>query len=120
MSARAEGTLSWGARATTMPATARISVETVAPPRTFSFRWAHPDGVKAREGNFLLVEFTVIPEGEHTRLRMVKTGLVDVEWPAAQAMARAAARWDEPLEAIKHLAESADRDASANAGTEGA
>jgi uncharacterized protein YndB with AHSA1/START domain len=78
-----EGTLTWNERATTKPTTARISVVTVAPPRTFSFRWAHPDGVEARQDNSVLVEFTLLPDGDHTRLRVVETGLLEMEWPDA-------------------------------------
>jgi uncharacterized protein YndB with AHSA1/START domain len=83
-----EGTLTWNERATSRresskPATARISVETIAPPRTFSFRWAHPEGVEARQDNSVLVEFTLLPEGEHTRLRVVETGLLELAWPDA-------------------------------------
>jgi uncharacterized protein YndB with AHSA1/START domain len=76
-----EGTLTWNERARTKPTTARISVETVAAPHAFSFRWAHPEGVEARQDNSLLVEFTLLPEGEHTRLRVVETGLLQMEWP---------------------------------------
>jgi uncharacterized protein YndB with AHSA1/START domain len=78
-----EGTLTWTQRATAEPMTARISVVTVAPPRTFSFRWAHPEGVEARQDNSLLVEFTLLPDGDHTRLRVVETGLLEMEWPDA-------------------------------------
>jgi uncharacterized protein YndB with AHSA1/START domain len=78
------GTLTWGERATIEPMTVRISVETVEPPHTFSFRWLHPEGVEAREGNSLLVEFTLVPEGERTRLRVVETGLVAYGMPDEQ------------------------------------
>jgi uncharacterized protein YndB with AHSA1/START domain len=78
-----EGTLTWTERATTKPMTARITVETISPPRTFAFRWAHPDGVEARQDNSLLVEFTLLPEGEHTRLRVVEIGLLEMDWPDA-------------------------------------
>jgi uncharacterized protein YndB with AHSA1/START domain len=78
-----EGTLTWNERAATKPTTARISVVTVAPPETFSFRWAHPEGVEARQDNSVLVEFTLLPEGEHTRLRVVETGLLELAWPDA-------------------------------------
>src|SRR2546421_12905677 len=70
-----EGKLTWNDRATTKPTIARISVVTVAPPRTFSFRWAHPEGVEARKDNSVLVEFTLLPDGEDTPLRVVETGL---------------------------------------------
>jgi uncharacterized protein YndB with AHSA1/START domain len=75
-----EGTLTWNQRATTKPMTARISIETVAPPRTFSFRWAHPEGVEASQDNSVLVEFTLLPEGDDTRLRVVETGLLELAW----------------------------------------
>jgi uncharacterized protein YndB with AHSA1/START domain len=79
-----EGTLTWDQRATTTAITARISVETVDPPHLFSFRWGHPEGAQAREGNSMLVEFTLTPEGENTRLRVVETGLAELEWPEEQ------------------------------------
>jgi uncharacterized protein YndB with AHSA1/START domain len=79
-----EGTLTWSGRATSKPMTVRISVETVEPPHTFSFRWLHPEGVEAREDNSLLVEFSLTPEGEHTRLRVVETGLAAHQMPDEQ------------------------------------
>lgn len=50
------------------------TVEKVEPLRLFSFRWARPAGVPPAEGNSTLVEFTLSPEGAHTRLRVVETG----------------------------------------------
>src|SRR3954467_11199450 len=44
------------------------------PPRLFSFRWAHPAGEEAAEGNWLLVTFTLTPSGSGTRLTMTETG----------------------------------------------
>lgn len=55
-------------------------VEAVEPPHTFSFRWVHPAGEAAREGNSMLVEFTLTAEGEHTRLRVVESGLLALDW----------------------------------------
>jgi len=49
-------------------------VETVEPPSRFSFRWARPAGAEPRDGNSTLVEFTLAPEGEGTRLRVVESG----------------------------------------------
>ncbi len=79
-----EGTLTWEGRARTQPTTAHISVQTVEPPHTFAFRWAHPVGAEARKDNSLLVEFTLAPEGENTRLRVVETGLDEIEWSDEQ------------------------------------
>src|ERR1700674_6075278 len=52
-----------------------LVVEGVEPPTRFSFRWNHPAGVEPAAGNSLLVEFTLVGEGAHTRLRVVESGL---------------------------------------------
>src|SRR5579875_1533431 len=52
-----------------------VVVETVDPPRRFSFRWNHPLGEEPKEGNSMLVEFNLSPEGdERTRLRVTESG----------------------------------------------
>jgi uncharacterized protein YndB with AHSA1/START domain len=58
-----------------------VIVETVDPPTRFSFRWNHPAGDEPAAGNSLLVEFTLVGEGEHTRLRVVESGLNPLPWP---------------------------------------
>ena len=58
-----------------------VVVETVDPPRCFSFRWNHPTGEVPGAGNSLLVEFTLVGEGEHTRLRVVESGVNLLPWP---------------------------------------
>jgi uncharacterized protein YndB with AHSA1/START domain len=58
-----------------------VLVETVDPPTRFSFRWNHPAGEEPVAGNSLLVEFTLVGEGEHTRLRVVESGLKSLPWP---------------------------------------
>jgi uncharacterized protein YndB with AHSA1/START domain len=61
--------------------TAPLVVETVDPPRLFSFRWTYPDGETPGPGNSLLVEFTLVAMGdERTRLRVVETGLDELSW----------------------------------------
>ena len=45
-----------------------VVVEAVEPPTRFAFRWNHPAGEEPTATNSLLVEFTLSPEGEHTRL----------------------------------------------------
>ncbi|WP_328687547.1 SRPBCC family protein [Streptomyces caniferus] len=54
----------------------------VDPPHHFSYRWAgaHP-GEVAVEGNSTLVEFTLTPEGDGTRLRVVETGFAGLRIP---------------------------------------
>ena len=49
-------------------------VERVERPRVFSFRWARPAQAEPDAGNSTLVEFTLTPEGEGTRLRVVESG----------------------------------------------
>lgn len=53
---------------------ARLQIEAVEPPHRFAFRWAYPEHSEAREGNSLLVEFTLTAHGEATRLRVVESG----------------------------------------------
>jgi uncharacterized protein YndB with AHSA1/START domain len=58
-----------------------VMVEAVDPPTRFSFRWNHPAGEEPAAGNSLLVEFTLVGEGERTRLRVVESGLNQLPWP---------------------------------------
>jgi uncharacterized protein YndB with AHSA1/START domain len=58
-----------------------ILVETVDPPTRFSFRWNHRAGEEAAEGNSLLVEFTLVGEGQRTRLQVVESGLGALDRP---------------------------------------
>ena len=61
-----------------------VVVETVDPPTRFSFRWNHPREEDPVAGNSMLVEFTLIPEGdERTRLRVVESGHELLAWPGA-------------------------------------
>jgi uncharacterized protein YndB with AHSA1/START domain len=77
-----EGVLTFTNRATNRAATVPISVVSVEPPRTFSYRWSHSAGEEARPDNSTLVEFSLTPEGQGTRLRVVESGLDLVNWPA--------------------------------------
>lgn len=62
-----------------------VVVETVERPSRFSFRWNHPEGEEPVVGNSILVEFTLIPEGEErTLLRVVESGHELVPWPDAE------------------------------------
>jgi uncharacterized protein YndB with AHSA1/START domain len=59
-----------------------VVVETVDPPSRFSFRWNHPRGEEPADGNSMLVEFTLTPEGaERTRLRVTESGHELRDWP---------------------------------------
>ena len=54
-------------------------IERVEPPRFISFRWARPAGAEPEEGNSTLVEFTLSPEGEGTRLQVVESGFSELD-----------------------------------------
>lgn len=54
-------------------------VEQVEPPGFFSYRWGHGAEVEPAPGNSTLVEFTLIPDGARTRLRVVETGFAGLE-----------------------------------------
>jgi uncharacterized protein YndB with AHSA1/START domain len=51
-----------------------IVVQVVEPPTHFSFRWNYPAGQEPAADNSMLVEFTLVSEGERTRLRVVESG----------------------------------------------
>jgi uncharacterized protein YndB with AHSA1/START domain len=56
-------------------------VERVEPHSLFSYRWARPADEEPRAGNSTLVEFTLSPEGDRTRLRVVESGFRSLEAP---------------------------------------
>ncbi|CAI7974187.1 conserved hypothetical protein [Frankia sp. Hr75.2] len=60
-----------------------FTVVDARPPRTFSFRWTHPAGEVAVEGNSLLVTFDLAPSGDGTLLRMTETGFREMGWEVA-------------------------------------
>ncbi len=57
-----------------------LQVQAVEPPRHFAFRWTHPQGSEPTPANSMLVEFTLTPEGDCTRLRVVESGLSTIDW----------------------------------------
>ena len=62
-----------------------VVVETVDPPTRFSFRWNHPAGEEPVEGNSMLVEFTLVPDGhDRTRLRVAESGHELLTWSDAE------------------------------------
>jgi uncharacterized protein YndB with AHSA1/START domain len=59
----------------------RARVVDVEPHTRFSYRWApfkDPSGEEPVEGNSTLVEFTLRPEGDGTRLRVVESGFASL------------------------------------------
>ena len=74
-----------------------FTVVDVRPPRTFTFRWTHPAGEAAAEGNSLLVTFDLTPSGGGTLLRMTETGFREMGWEVAvleQQYKEHATGWD--------------------------
>lgn len=62
-------------------------VVAVEPPTRFSYRWApfkEPSGDEPVEGNSTLVEFSLEPEGDGTRLRVVESGFASLAASEAQ------------------------------------
>ncbi len=58
----------------------------VDPPNYLSYRWASAyPGRPATDENSTLVEFTLVPEGEQTRLRLCESGFATLEIPAERA-----------------------------------
>ena len=79
-----KGVLTFNDRATKQSLSVHVTVQSVEPDRSFSYRWLHPQGATAGEGNSLLVEFTLTPEGDGTLLRVVETGLERMDWSDEQ------------------------------------
>lgn len=81
--AGATGELVWAdaddPRANVVP----ITVVVAEPPRLFSFRWTHPAGESAVDGNSLLVTFELVPSGSGTLLRLTETGFREQGWEIA-------------------------------------
>lgn len=57
-------------------------VERVDAPDAFSFRWGIEPGVEPAPGEETLVEFTLAPAGDGTRLRVVESGFTALNRPA--------------------------------------
>jgi len=77
------GTLFWDEKATCAEsATAHLRVEAVEPPHRFAFRWDFPQDAEPGPDNSLLVEFTLVAEGDSTRLRLVESGFDVLDRPA--------------------------------------
>lgn len=81
-----------------------IRVEKVDPPHYLAYRWvsAFP-GEELREENSTLVEFTLTPEGDGTRLRVVESGFTEL--PTSDANRRNVvedhtAGWEQCLPAL--------------------
>ncbi|MDT7789854.1 MAG: hypothetical protein QOF58_8273 [Pseudonocardiales bacterium] len=71
-----EVTLTWAEHGT-----GRAIIEKVEPESFFSWRWSGPLGPDPVPGNATLVEFTLTPEGDGTRLKVVESGFSTLDRP---------------------------------------
>ena len=91
--------------------TKRARVVAVEPHTRFSYRWApydDPGGDEPVEGNSTLVEFTLAPEGDATRLRVVETGFASLatsEEQRAKNHEGNTAGWLSELDELREYAE---------------
>jgi uncharacterized protein YndB with AHSA1/START domain len=100
-----EGSLTFTDRATSQPMAVNLTVQAAEPPHRFAFRWAYPDGEQPREGNSLLVEFTLTPEGTSTRLRVTESGFAALSRPESDKAAYYQDHdkgWDTHLASLKN------------------
>jgi uncharacterized protein YndB with AHSA1/START domain len=83
-------------------------VERVEPPHRFAYRWArHPD-TEVAEGTATLVEFTLTPEGDGTRVRVVESGFTSTDAIKVDQQRHAEANsqgWREVLDGLRRYAE---------------
>jgi uncharacterized protein YndB with AHSA1/START domain len=79
----ARGHLVFGDRSSPDVQVPNVTVVEAVPPKLFSFRWTHPAGEDAQEGNSLLVVFELAPSGGGTRLRMTESGFREMGWEVA-------------------------------------
>ena len=76
----ASGELVFGDRSSPDAHVPRLTVVEAEPPRLFSFRWTHPEGASAQEGNSLLVTFELTARDGGTVLRMTESGFREMGW----------------------------------------
>src|SRR4051812_276961 len=86
-----------------------LRVEKVDPPTYLAYRWvsAFP-GEELREDNSTLVEFTLTPEGNRTRLRVVESGFAALsgsEELRRRAVEDNSGGWPQVLDALMKRAE---------------
>ncbi|MFI6585357.1 SRPBCC domain-containing protein [Embleya sp. NPDC050493] len=88
-----------------------VRVEKVEPPTYLAYRWASAfPGRELRDDNSTLVEFTLIAEGDKTRLRVVESGfaaLAGSEELRGNALRDNSDGWPQELDALKTRAEQA-------------
>jgi uncharacterized protein YndB with AHSA1/START domain len=87
-------------------------IEKIEPPRYVRYRWANRFApAEPAEGNSTIVEFTLIPEGGKTRLRLVESGfaaLAAAEEERRQAAEDNVGGWDVVLGELRQSAENSE------------
>jgi uncharacterized protein YndB with AHSA1/START domain len=86
-----------------------LRVERIDAPRYVSYRWASAfPGEEPGAGNSTLVEFTLSPEGEGTRLRVAESGFAGLDAPEEtrrKAHSDNTGGWAKELDALRARAE---------------
>jgi uncharacterized protein YndB with AHSA1/START domain len=88
--------------------TQRTTIERVEPERYFSWRWMSPEGQQPNADNSTLVEFSLTPEGNGTRLRVVESGFDHLAIPEEERAARYrdnSQGWSAELDELRNYAE---------------
>jgi uncharacterized protein YndB with AHSA1/START domain len=83
-------------------------VEQVEPPRRFSYRWARHPGTPVAQGTATLVEFTLTPEGNGTRVRVVESGFTSTDAVKVDQQRHAEANsqgWRQVLDSLRRYGE---------------
>jgi uncharacterized protein YndB with AHSA1/START domain len=71
--------LSWEEHGTVL-----ARVERVEPPNLFAYRWANATDTEPSEGHSTLVEFSLAPEEDGTRVRVVESGFAGLDTSDAE------------------------------------
>jgi len=83
-------------------------VERVEPERLFAFRWPL-FGETIAQGNSTLVEFSLAPEGEATRVKVVESGFAELAIPEDQQRRHVEENTEGWKGEVGHLVEHAER-----------
>jgi uncharacterized protein YndB with AHSA1/START domain len=86
-----------------------VHVERIDAPRYLSYRWASAfPGQEPDASNSTLIEFTLVPEGEQTRLRVVESGFAALAGPddvRRKAYEDNTGGWTEEIDGLRKRAE---------------
>ena len=84
-------------------------VVAVEPHQRFAYRWAAQVGDDPSPGKSTIVEFTLAPEGDGTRLRVVESGFAALDLPEAERASKVDGNTEGWAQELGHLREHADR-----------